>query len=342
MPVHRLFEYTAYDDVRRGCTKRWQRWLAIPRYRALGGSTVEALASLFAATNVTHRDHLLVVTTDWLMLKALDALSRRKRFFGNFPRIHLIFMYEQANWMTAAYPYKKMIRAVAAMSARQLEIFIYTETAAHSKNLSFALNAEVAVYPFPSLPPTRKLPLNAHGKLRVSALGGGRRDKGFALLPAIVRSFNRSYTDERPLEFVIQRPRPEDRLTVAERELEGIDNVVLLANRLDQTEYEESLARADIVLLPYERNAYRVRGSGVVNEAVAAGKVILCTEGISLAEQIRCGNGAVATTPNSYARRLVEFVNDWERFQAAAAAAGEAYRRDYFDNALVSRIRGIG
>jgi hypothetical protein len=59
----------------------------------------------------------------------------------------------------------------------------------------------------------------------------------------------------------------------------GGPQIDLLADRLDEKEYADQMARADVVLLPYDPAVYRRRTSGIFVEAVVAGKLPVVSAG---------------------------------------------------------------
>jgi len=63
--------------------------------------------------------------------------------------------------------------------------------------------------------------------------------------------------------------------------------VELLPDVLDRVDYLRWMATADVILLPYQRESYRERTSGIFVEAIVAGKIPLVTDGTWMSFQLR-------------------------------------------------------
>ncbi len=61
---------------------------------------------------------------------------------------------------------------------------------------------------------------------------------------------------------------------------------------MSDTEYLDSFESADVLLLPYDPELYRGRGSGVFSEAIGYGKIVIAPESAGVGEEIMAGNGA--------------------------------------------------
>lgn len=331
---HRVLTYTIYDDVRNGHTgiKRKIRFIY---YWYLVQTTRKKLREVFKRQRISSADHLFVPTLDWILLRAIQLLSKEADLQDRFPVLHLLVMYENANWMTGGYPYQKLIRLLENFSS---SVYFYTETERHAKNLSADLGLKVAVYPFPSFP--EKLPHKQTGSspVRICALGGGRRDKGFDLLPAIISRCNQEDQGTSALEFVIQKPRAQDKLDGTLAKLERMHNVILLDNQLDKEKYERYLSTCDVMIFPYDKNVYYSRGSAIVNEAVASGKPIICTRDTSLVEQITNGNGLCAASAEEYSNAILSIINDLDKYRENAILAEKDYKENIFNNPMVQRV----
>ena len=75
--------------------------------------------------------------------------------------------------------------------------------------------------------------------------------------------------------------------------------VVVRQDVLAQEEYAAWLARADLVLLPYDRKVYKSRGSGVFTEAQRLGIPVIATEGCAFAQPAFEGGWGVEITDYS-------------------------------------------
>lgn len=66
----------------------------------------------------------------------------------------------------------------------------------------------------------------------------------------------------------------------------GNVKIKLVADNLSQSEYLNRLKAADIILLPYDANAYKERTSGIFAECIMAGKIPVVTAGTWMAQEL--------------------------------------------------------
>ncbi len=123
-------------------------------------------------------------------------------------------------------------------------------------------------------------------------LGDARAEKGYAHLPGLIRTLLDEYVDSGNLRFRLQsnvcNPEREPAVIAAKSELASFRSVVELIDQpLDAIRYGELLRSGDLVLLLYDYRIYAARSSGILAEALAAGKPVLVAAGTWLAEQLR-------------------------------------------------------
>lgn len=167
----------------------------------------------------------------------------------------------------------------------------------------------------------------AAGPLRVAYLGEPRSDKGFTLLPDLIARLGA----RADLEWIVQTaspyaPKPDAAAAIA-RLVPG-PGLRLLEVQADRAAYLGHLAGADIVLCLYDSAAYRVRSSGVLAEALAAGKVVVVPAGTAMAQAAAVG-GAVEFARNSLddmTDAIGRALRDFEALEARARAAAQQFR----------------
>jgi glycosyltransferase involved in cell wall biosynthesis len=131
---------------------------------------------------------------------------------------------------------------------------------------------------------------NPKEPLTVSFIGGARHERGAMLVPGIVRQclpfgvrFCIQITDALELSFGVS----------SLKALRGLPGVEVHEGLLARETYLDWIARS-VVLLPYAREDYRWRSSGVYLEAKCFGSPVIVPEGTWMAEDVkRCGNGVV-------------------------------------------------
>ncbi len=130
-----------------------------------------------------------------------------------------------------------------------------------------------------------------HGSLRIAYVGDARKEKGYHHLPQIVQDLWEEYVKTGRVKFVIQSnfniPGGTAQTVVARMQLESYsrDRVTLLTEPLGTDEYRDLIVNADITLLPYDRDAYYARSSGILAEALAAGVPVIVPSGTWMAKQ---------------------------------------------------------
>ncbi len=167
--------------------------------------------------------------------------------------------------------------------------------------------------PYPVNPALRQLGLDAQlqrpatpasslpsSPLRITCLGGVRREKGYHLLPTIIDRLWDDYLSTGRARFHVQSdfdfslsPAPENRELVAVRTALGRfprAAVTLLDEPLASDDYCRLTAASDIGLLPYDRRIYHARCSGVLVELLAAGVPVVVPAGCWMADQLAAPN----------------------------------------------------
>ncbi len=149
--------------------------------------------------------------------------------------------------------------------------------------------------PIPTNPALRQ-PRSARGRdrLRVVYAGDARVEKGFHVLPHLVRTALQDPELRDRVEFVIQanfaHARPQDGADelLAREALEELnsEHVRLLREPLSSQAYLDLVTSADILLIMYDPERYYARSSGVLIEALLAGIPFLTTAGSWMAEQL--------------------------------------------------------
>ncbi len=126
-------------------------------------------------------------------------------------------------------------------------------------------------------------------------MGDARREKGYHLLPAIAWNLKKDYLETGTARFVVQS-NPNSREGAVETAIPRAElacfpssMVALYDEPLSAAAYKDLLLCSDITLLPYERNAYRARSSGILAESLAAGIPVIVPAGTWLSRQLLLG-----------------------------------------------------
>ncbi len=151
-------------------------------------------------------------------------------------------------------------------------------------------------------------------------VGDGRPEKGFDLLPAAIEHFRESGGDGR---FTIQCWGGAHE-TRAQLEALG-DAVTLVDKPLVGEAYDRFLASGDAVLVPYSPDAYHLRTSHILVEALGCGLPVITTAGTWMADELvrfDADAGVLATRfdATAIAEAMLAFGSDRDRVSTKARA----------------------
>ena len=389
------FDWTIYDKVRASQgVKAWHSDEHRHVAEAMDASCeeswqiYESLVCLAAEHSFTANDAVVFPTVDRFCVEGLLLF-----LFGHtsqlMPSFHLNIMFEKAQFLRGAYPLAEMLANLSESGYLDRRVFLYTETAQMAADLKAQFGMTFYHRPPPSLFAAEDLDamgdaVGLHDKAResyrlaqalkpargeqagtgngftVAALGRGRRDKGWDLLPVIVAAFNDRHGGANA-RFIAQAPREMDGLDDERQAMAGHANVELLPEIIETDALDALVASADVVLLPYNKGVYRNRGSAFCWQASAGAVPMVVAAGTALeesliasdeldADEITLHNGGGATaiyangiatsTPDGYADAIATIMNNAERFASGARLARERYyRASVLDCAMKRNMR---
>lgn len=172
-------------------------------------------------------------------------------------------------------------------------------------------------------------------------LGGARREKGFHLLPRVAEALASDYLATGRARLVAQSgfnvPGGEPGMAAARARLSrfAAEQVRMLDEALAPADYYALLADASLVLLPYDARLYRTRSSGVLAEALAAGKPVVVPAGTWMAAQIDAIGGTIFGSDDDVPAVVASALRDLPALTAAAVAHARVWRAANSADALV-------
>lgn len=198
---------------------------------------------------------------------------------------------------------------------------------------------QVLPVPHTQLPRTTRdidalpVPPKVAGRARVVFLGDARDEKGFELLPAVVKAFSAPQRIK-GVEFVFQAYVSSRYHAAMNRPIEELSsahptNLTLLRSSLSQETYDAVLESADLVLLPYDALTYASRTSGPFVEAICAGKPVIVPRNSWMSQQLggsQAGLTFVSGNADDLIRTLAAALQNLPQLQQAATEFGQAYR----------------
>ena len=170
-------------------------------------------------------------------------------------------------------------------SARRLQA--YCETPAMAAFYRALLDLDVQIAPGPALVLAGRTARAERlgSAATVVCAGFANRPKGYRLLPGAIERVLQQHRDVTFLiHGIVDGSDAEDEQSTFDRLSALGERVVVRRDVLAQEEYVAWLARADLMLLPYDRNVYKSRGSGVFTEAQRLGIPVIATKGCAFAQ----------------------------------------------------------
>jgi glycosyltransferase involved in cell wall biosynthesis len=295
--------YADHEVVRDlGCTPSFTKSVYGRDYAAAGefaGNVAETGGQLSQALRrAPSADLLILPCCDQVLAMAVARYLKRRRL-AYAPHVVLWLLYGPHHRTATDDPLAAAVNAecrdafaslkanlnIRAGSERRLQA--YCETPAMAAFYRALLDLDVQIAPGPGLALAGRT-ARAEGlgsAATVVCAGFANRPKGYRLLPGAVEHVLQRHRDVTFLiHGIVEGSDAEDEQPTFDRLSALGDRVVVRQDVLAQEEYAAWLGRADLVLLPYDRNVYKSRGSGVFTEAQRLGIPVIATQGCAFAQ----------------------------------------------------------
>jgi glycosyltransferase involved in cell wall biosynthesis len=178
-----------------------------------------------------------------------------------------------------------------------------------------------------------------------ACLGNARQEKGFAEILAAIDILN---ADGRPPDarFTLQSSDPDafSAAALSSFRSAAAKSVSLITRPLNDEGYLQLLKDADVLLLPYHADRYGDRTSGVLCEALTAGKPAITTEGSFLGlEVMREGTGWLVRDrdPKSVAQTIRRAICELQLVAARCAELMPRYKPMFHPDTFVSQLLSL-
>jgi glycosyltransferase involved in cell wall biosynthesis len=233
--------------------------------------------------------HHIPPLVDWI--KSLGPAAR--------PYLYLFLRY--APTPNPFYPnhfqvleYQKSLQYLETSGAEK-RIVLCTDSDILAQHYRELTRLPIHVLPIPHTFPGASVGRESGREKTLAYLGNARSTKGFHYLPHVVRSLEGLFAcGEWSAQFQSNVMFSHDTACVqAAAQLKRLP-VKLYEQELSQQEYQKLLHRASIVVIPYKLDYYHAQTSGVLCEALGAGKPVVVPRGTWMARTIK-GKG-VGTT----------------------------------------------
>jgi glycosyltransferase involved in cell wall biosynthesis len=213
-------------------------------------------------------------------------------------------------------------RAADHISAGRM--FFYTDTEELSAQYQMLSSLPFQTLPIPHTHSPAERARPAGGPLRILYLGDARREKGYHLLPGIIRAIWDDAIAAKRAALTIQSNPPltddEPGIAAAREQLRSLagESLELLSDALSSEQYRRLLLSGDLVLLPYDAAAYRWRSSGVLVEALGAGIPAIVPADTWLAHQVPPGAGRIFSDVGQVPAAIREMLDNYDRYRQSA------------------------
>jgi glycosyltransferase involved in cell wall biosynthesis len=279
---------------------------------------------------VTADDALLINTLRHWALRGvvdwLEALSERAR-----PRVALVLHFtalpDQARCDGTVEFYRAAFTRIAQSPTRARIRLLADSDALVDEYKQIAPDLEFELVPIPhTYEPEHR---SRADTFTVGCVGEARTNKGFHLLPRLVR--RAAETNVRGVEFHIHSFAHDGTAAFLKRALTGLrhPSVRLYPDEMPAAEYRRFLAALDLVVLPYTLDNYHAQTSGVFAEAMANGSLIVAPRGTWMSRQLSEYGGGAAFCPGDaedLARVTLRLIAERDRFTAQSAARVKKWR----------------
>jgi len=243
----------------------------------------------------------------------------------------------------AARAFRRLERLVAA--GRRIRLA--SDSARLAEQIGRLTSLPVEVLPIPHTPPPQiPAPQRDSGRIRFVSLGNARDEKGFLEILEAIERLRAEPGGLAGMEFVLQAndAAPDVAAAIEAFAAACPPEVTLLPQALDAQAYDEALAAADVVLLPYWRSIYEARTSGVFLEAVAAGKPVIASADTWMSDELARHGAAGVLVPDrdpaALASAIRQVARDHAVLAARAASARGAVLAQHSAAALVAQCAG--
>jgi SAM-dependent methyltransferase/glycosyltransferase involved in cell wall biosynthesis len=253
---------------------------------------------------------------------------------------HIMLRYQRAFYESPA-----AARAFARLAdaAKTSEVTLCTDSHRLARDLGSLTALPIQVFPIPHTDLTRQSALSkSSSTAHFVSLGNARGEKGLAeIFAAIRKSGSRPWAEQARFTLQINDPSEDVVEAIASFRKRSDARVTLIDRILSSEEYYDLLQEADVALVPYHRDIYGERTSGVFLEAVTAAKVVLCTRDTWMSDLLDAHGGGIAVrdrSANDLCSAIGEIATNLPMFQERAIRAAAHWNKIHTPENLVAHL----
>ncbi len=226
----------------------------------------------------------------------------------------------------------KAFRELERLARKGHAIRLASDSGRLADQIGLLTSLPVEVLPIPHTPPDAAAPAGEvaaapRERLRFASLGNARDEKGYFEILQAIRILQMDPDGLDGLEFWLQsnHPAPDVSAAIEAFARDQPPEVTLVHEGLDEAAYHAALMAADVVMVPYWRSIYEARTSGVLLEALAAGKPVIATQDTWMSDELEL-HGAGILVPDQDPLDLADAIRRMAREHADFAARAMADR----------------
>lgn len=167
--------------------------------------------------------------------------------------------------------------------------------------------------------------------IKIGYLGDIRKEKGADIIPEILSLLSKKLENSSINKEIIftmpQHPKLFRKWTHLKYHFDLLvsSGNLLFKNKLlnveryspfpDEQQFVNLINEMDIIFLPYRKQNYAKRGSGIVLDSVLMGKPIIYSEGIGMSDLLSSGNAMAATSAEDFADCIIRMIKNMDDYQ---------------------------
>jgi glycosyltransferase involved in cell wall biosynthesis len=314
-------------------------------------SFTETLAEILPTFNLTPDDQILIHTFGIEQLEELYYFLA-KSDHGLLPTYHLLFRRDTDEPLVINAKGMGLKGCLQAFYDSQLwpnKIRFYTDTEdLVRKHNSFSpVQVTQVPIPFRQEKLINQSSQEVKSYIHIVYLGDARSEKGYQHLPNLIDALWQNYLQLNKVKFTIQSnyniQAGEVEILAAKLALSQYpkSKIKLIDHPMQPDDYYQLLASADIVVLPYNPQNYQ-RTSGVLTEALAAGKPVVVPDGSWLAQQVDESRASIYHDPQDLPQAIIRLLKNLPTFTQSAQQFSLQWRSrqspDYFLDCLLKPV----
>lgn len=291
-------------------------------------------------------DHVLVHT---VAISELHAMVEALEGQSVLPHVHVVLRRDADEPFVRDDPWggvRAAIHRARATPELRRKIRFYSDTQQLADQYNDIIgDSDVAVLPVPHALPHSPVPeRTAQPPLRLVYLGNARTEKGFHLLAAAMDELRDTHLRSGRIRLIAQANSPssldQELILSARRRLSSYtdEQVQLVDAQLSIADFQDLLFSADIVLLPYDAQLYRRRSSGILVQAMVAGKPVVVPADSWLASEAGPAVSTQFSPSVPLSAAIAEAVETFAERSAMAQRGAAQARVKHSAEALVTQL----